>query len=188
MSSKLRSTPKPILTLAAASQIPGSAPAEIKQVTHQWLRIISSLGGFGGSIAKRLVLNEVGIRKVEDEEGKEECRVVFEVEVTPDMLNGSGSIHGACSAYLVDTCTSLPISALNKYKGNIPSPGVSQAINMVYHSPAGLADKLRVVCTTLSVGARVMSSRCEIWNQTHHRLVASGVHIKMEPSAPTPKL
>ncbi|KAJ7617938.1 hypothetical protein FB45DRAFT_872385 [Roridomyces roridus] len=33
-----------------------------------------------------------------------------------------------------------------------------------------------------------MSARTEIWNKTQHRLVASGVHIKMQPSAPAAKL
>ncbi|KDQ64054.1 hypothetical protein JAAARDRAFT_27682 [Jaapia argillacea MUCL 33604] len=183
MSSKLPSN-LPIPT----SEIPGTAPPSIKQTTYQWLHTISFLGGFGSDIAKRLVLSEVGIRKVEDEVGKEECRVVCEVDVTPDMLNGAGNMHGGCSAYLVDMCSSLPISAFNEYKNNISSSGVSQAINMVYHSPASLGDKLRIVSTTMSVGARVMSCRCEIWNATHRRLVASGVHIKMEPSVPAPKL
>ena len=64
-------------------------------------------------------------------------------------------------------------------------------------------DHLRIVSTSISLGTRALSARCEvgrnlpsiikyskvlvaftqIWNETRHRLVASGVHIKMEPNA-----
>src|ERR1700761_1357756 len=61
-------------------------------------------------------------------------------------------------------------------------------------------DKLRIVNTSIAIGARALSARAEacsnipllllsltyeaeqIWNVTKHRLVASGVHIKMQPS------
>jgi len=59
---------------------------------------------------------------------------------------------------------------------------VSQALNVVFHSPAAIGDKLRIVNTTITVGGRAMSARCEIWNETHHRQVATGLHIKMLPS------
>ncbi|KDQ64055.1 hypothetical protein JAAARDRAFT_144471 [Jaapia argillacea MUCL 33604] len=171
--------------LEQASKIPGSASPEVKLLTSEWLTFISgSQTSFASSIANRLVLTAVDIRKKEEEQGREECRVVCEIGVAPDMLNGAGSIHGGCSAFLVDTCSSLPIAGLRKHKNNLVNMAVSQSINMVYHSPATEGDHLRIVSTTITVGARVMSSRCEIWNQTHHRLVASGVHIKMEPSAP----
>ncbi|KAJ7839312.1 hypothetical protein B0H13DRAFT_1454238, partial [Mycena leptocephala] len=49
------------------------------------------------------------------------------------------------------------------------------------HSPATVGETLRIVNTTMTVGARALSARTEIWNATKHRLVASGVHIKMKP-------
>ena len=85
-------------------------------------------------------------------------------------------------------------------------------ILIVIHNDRG--DRIRLVNTTLTVGSRVESMQTEasiyfifilspsfddqlptplfffsladikIWNVTHHRLVASGVHIKMRPSQP----
>ncbi|PPQ81653.1 hypothetical protein CVT24_002831 [Panaeolus cyanescens] len=52
----------------------------------------------------------------------------------------------------------------------------------------GNGDRIRLVNTTLTIGNRAESVRTEIWNTTHQRLVASGVHIKMVPSAPKPSL
>lgn len=64
-------------------------------------------------------------------------------------------------------------------------------------------DQLRIVSTTLTLGARILSARTEvrkklenwipdfdslplsqIWSLVHHRLVASGTHMKMQPSLP----
>ncbi|KAJ3506836.1 hypothetical protein NLJ89_g6644 [Agrocybe chaxingu] len=125
--------------------------------------------------------------KPEDEK-KKEAKLVVEVDVTEDMLNGGGSIHGGCSAFLVDLCTAIALSALSlETKGEL-YPCISQSINLIYHSPAGLGDKLRLFNTTLTLGARVHSARTEIWNVTHHRLVVSGTHIIMVPSPPKVKL
>ena len=72
------------------------------------------------------------------------------------MVNAGGSMHGGCSAYLVDICTSLALAAAGK-------PGtVSQAIDMVYHAPAPLGCRIRVVNWTITLGARVSSARCEV--------------------------
>ncbi|KAJ7147375.1 HotDog domain-containing protein [Mycena filopes] len=132
--------------------------------------------GFGNSIISALVVTEASVLPKAEEPLKEEGRVVCEITVTEDMLNGGGNIHGGCSAFLIDVCSTL---SLMVYK---PGMHVSQSLNIVYHSPATLGEKLRIVNTSMTIGARAMSARTEIWNDTKHRLVASGVHIKMQPS------
>jgi len=169
------------------SMITGNASDDIKRVVgHPW-GLLSGYGNsptFGESIQKRLKVTEVSIDKKSEEERKLEARLVIELDVVEDMLNGGGNIHGGCSAYLVDTCSSLALIALNMSNTGEVSPSVSQSLNIVYHSPAQLGDKLRLVNTTLTLGARAQSARTEIWNITHHRLVVSGTHVKMVPSAP----
>ncbi|KAJ7141876.1 HotDog domain-containing protein [Mycena crocata] len=132
---------------------------------------------FGDAIIERLVVTHASVDKKLEDPVKEEGKVVCELSVTEDMLNGGGNVHGGCSAFLVDVCSSLSLMVLQRVLN------VSQSLNLVYHSPAGLGEKLRIVSITMTVGARAMSARTEIWNATHHRLVASGVHIKMAPSA-----
>jgi len=39
----------------------------------------------------------------------------------------------------------------------------------------------------MAVGARIMSSRTEIWDDTTKRLCVTGIHVKMEPSPPKSK-
>ncbi|KAF8841558.1 hypothetical protein BDN67DRAFT_901141 [Paxillus ammoniavirescens] len=95
-------------------------------------------------------------------------------------------LHGAWSALLIDNCSTMPIALLSLATIGKGDLGVSQSINILFHAPAvsDVRDRLRIGSTTISLGSRTLSSRCEIWNVTHHRLVASGVHIKMSASDP----
>ncbi|KAL4256767.1 thioesterase PaaI family protein [Pleurotus pulmonarius] len=170
------------------SNIAGNASPELKAFVANPLWISNSDTSFAIKIAKNIVVSEVSILPKNEEPLKKEARVVCEITVTQDMLNGGGKIHGGCSATLVDICTSYALIAYNMAVIGEATPSVSQAINMVYHSPADLGDKLKIVNTTMSVGARAMSARCEIWNVSQHRLVASGTHITMQPSLPKSKL
>ncbi|KAF8885788.1 hypothetical protein BD779DRAFT_658574 [Infundibulicybe gibba] len=174
------------------STIPGNAPPHIKEIFADLSAFFryddKGKGSFGDSIARGLRTTEVSIIKKAEEPMKDEARVVCEITVQEDMLNGGGNIHGGCSAFLIDLCSTLSLTALMLSSTGSVFPNVSQSLNVVYHSPAGLGDKLRLVNTTMTVGARALSARTEIWNVTHHRLVASGVHIKMQPSMPKANL
>ncbi|KAG7090629.1 hypothetical protein E1B28_009731 [Marasmius oreades] len=167
------------------SHVSGNAPDEIKRIIVTVFPTIDSRHakgrrGYSEEIAKRMVVTEVSIL-CHPEELKKIGRVVCELEVHDDMINGSRTIHGGCSAFLVDMCSSMASTALalnNEATANL----VSQSLNVVYHSPAVVGDKLRIVNATMTMGSRATSIKTEIWNITHHRLVASGVHIKMQPS------
>ncbi|KAG6902210.1 hypothetical protein C0995_003042 [Termitomyces sp. Mi166 len=175
------------------SKIAGNVSDHVKTVLSNTSRYYLPAPGvkvtgpiFGASISKRLEVTEASVLQKAEEPSKTEGRVVCELTVEEDMLNGGGNIHGGCSAFLIDICSSMSITMLRLATSGDREYSVSQSLNIVYHSPAGLGDRIRLVNTTLTIGGRVLSARTEIWNVTHHRLVASGVHIKMKPSsAPT---
>ncbi|KZV75331.1 Thioesterase/thiol ester dehydrase-isomerase [Peniophora sp. CONT] len=187
------STSKPPTTASISDaersllDIPGNAPPESKASLAGMMGAIFGIrdgyrDGFALDVARRLALTEVTVRAKEEEESRKEWRVVFETTVEPDMVNAGGSMHGGCSAYLVDICTSLALAAAGK-------PGtVSQAIDMVYHAPAPLGCRIRIVNLTITLGARVSSARCEIWDTDNKRLIATGLHMKMSPSPGASKL
>lgn len=54
------------------------------------------------------------------------------------MLNGGASIHGGCSALLIDVCSTLALTALQFETTGELFIGVSQTISIMYHSPASL--------------------------------------------------
>ncbi|KAG1752402.1 uncharacterized protein EDB91DRAFT_1195235, partial [Suillus paluster] len=114
------------------------------------------------------------------------------------MLNFAGTLHGGCLAMMIDmhvssthfwlgliricSCSTLSIYVLGASTSGRGVFGVSQSLNIVYHSPALAGDKLHIVNITLTFGSRALSTRCEVWNVTRHRLVASAVRINMVPS------
>jgi len=174
------------------SHIAGNASDDVKRLIGDPGSFFANRTGegpiFGEAIQRRLRCTEISINKKAEEERKLEARYVVETEVAEDMLNGGGNIHGGCSAFLVDICSSLALFALGiENKGDVQL-SVSQSLNIVYHSPAQLGDKLRIVNTTLTLGTRAHSVRTEIWNVTYHRLVVSGTHVKMLASTPKPNL
>jgi len=181
------SQPPSAYDLFDISKIAGNASDNTKRfIGSQGILVREDINSpiFGESIQKRMAVVEISLNKKVEEERKLEARVVVELDVTQDMLNGGGNIHGGCSAFIVDLCSSFALIALNLESSGDPSLSVSQSLNIIYHSPAQLGDKLRIVNTTLTIGARAHSARTEIWNVTHHRLVVSGTHIKMAPSLP----
>ncbi|KAJ7041119.1 hypothetical protein C8F04DRAFT_1031509, partial [Mycena alexandri] len=78
--------------------------------------------GFGDSIISGLVVTEASVQPKAEEPLEEEGRVVCEITVTEDMLNGGGNIHGGCSAFLINVCSTL---SLMVYK---PGMHVSQSL------------------------------------------------------------
>ncbi|KAI6034864.1 hypothetical protein F5J12DRAFT_1843 [Pisolithus orientalis] len=192
------------------SLIGGNVSTEVKQaffdVLCEQIKKVNAEGvkGFEPEIASRTLWKEMSVLKKAEEPGKLEGRIVYEITVEEDMINGNGALHGGCSALLIDNCSTMPMALLSLVTTGHAEFGVSKSLNVLYHAPAMVyvqlpinlpvrthypsfpffrGDRLRIVSTTLSCGSRVLTSRCEIWDATNHRLIASGVHTKMPGSA-----
>ncbi|RDX49760.1 hypothetical protein OH76DRAFT_1403349 [Lentinus brumalis] len=139
---------------------------------------------FAQSTGQNLVLREASVFK-RAEDRKMHSKLVYEITVGEDMLNRQHTLHGGCTAFLVDVCSSVGLAFLGMVQGR-PSDFVSQTIITTFHAPAPLGAKLHIISTTTSFGARTVASRVEIWDVTHGRLCVSGVHNKMAPRLPTP--
>ncbi|KAI6040402.1 HotDog domain-containing protein [Pisolithus marmoratus] len=172
------------------SLIGGNASTELKQaffdVFYERIKKAKARGykGFEPEIASRTVWKEMSVLKKVEESENLEVHVVFEITVEEDMVNPNGALHGGCSALLIDNCSRMPMILLGLLTTGRAEFAVSKSLNILYHAPAMVGDGLRIVCTTLSCGSRILTSCCEIWDATNHRLVASGVHTTMPASAP----
>ncbi|KAJ8087159.1 hypothetical protein PM082_005987 [Marasmius tenuissimus] len=181
-----------VIERPSIAQVSGNASDHTKAYIAGILSYFSSTSerrrSFADYILPRMTINEISILSNLEEPTRKEARVVCTLMVESDMINGMGNLHGGCSAYLVDICSGFSLSAYIVETTGKSAMHVSQAINTVYHSPAALGDKLRIVNTTVSVGKRALTARTEIWNETHHRLVVSGTQIAMFPSLPKSNL
>lgn len=105
------------------STISGNAPPAVKKaVANPRARVTTSDHAgrrFADSVGGRLRVTEVSINQKAEEPEKLEGRVVCDLTVEEgssiarsasyplinddvDMLNGGGTVHGGCSAYLID--------------------------------------------------------------------------------------
>ncbi|CDO70334.1 hypothetical protein BN946_scf184843.g23 [Trametes cinnabarina] len=137
---------------------------------------------FAQPTASRLDFTEVAVFERE-EDRRTQVRAVFHIDLGPDMLNPAGNMHGGCTMFLIDVCSSIALVALG-VATHKNARFVSQTLNTVFHAPAMGNARLRIVNDTVSFGARTVSARTEIWDITNKRLVATGVHNQMPPSPP----
>ncbi|KAJ3040657.1 Acyl-coenzyme A thioesterase 13 [Rhizophlyctis rosea] len=85
-------------------------------------------------------------------------RVIFELPVEEDMLNGMDVVHGAVYALLIDTLTSICLLSHPSH----PPPGTTVSLNLTYMSPASLGETLQVLTDVVRVGGRVAVIQAEV--------------------------
>ncbi|KAF9458490.1 hypothetical protein BDZ94DRAFT_102837 [Collybia nuda] len=185
MVQSLRSFLETRLEDEVVSLVSGNAPREIKEIPIKWLTIFRNRKiSFANSIADRIKVVEVSIVENPEDPFKIDGRVVCEIDVTSDMLNATGAMHEGCAVFLIDECSACSLAVLNAAEGRPSRPGVSQAINTIFHSQARLGTRLRIVNTSMTGGVEMTSCKAEIWDIQNHRLIASGVQLQMMPSRP----
>ncbi|KAE9401943.1 hypothetical protein BT96DRAFT_573579 [Gymnopus androsaceus JB14] len=163
------------------SSIAGNAPDYVKQLNYNTYHSYG-VGGedcFGYKVGKEVEFVDVSIDRKLERQGRLEATTTAEVTVNRYMLNGAGMLHGGCLAYLIDN---TPLVVLGLVQ-NVNGVGVTQALNVLFHSPAPLGTSLRIVSTSVSLGGRVMTSRCEILDNKTGRAIASAFLNKMQPNS-----
>ncbi|KAG1725347.1 HotDog domain-containing protein [Suillus paluster] len=171
--------PKSLANCGDASQIQGNVSPYVKQLV---LNAFIAYGAgdehcFGHSIAKAVKFIDISVR---DRQGRMEATTVAEFVVSKSMLNGAGILHGGCLAFLIDNCCSTPLVALGLIR-NTNGVGVTQSMNVMFHSPSPAGSCLRIISTSVAMGARIMSARCEVVNEKTGGVAASAYLNKMQP-------
>ncbi|KZT58490.1 hypothetical protein CALCODRAFT_494741 [Calocera cornea HHB12733] len=169
-----------------ADAIGGNAEPALKaRVWELWRRFACELDldepDFGYENKKHIKFVTLNVYGEEDRSGKEKRTIetIHEVTVTKAFLNSGGNMHGGCTAFLIDVCSSATLSPFAEGdKGDKMS--VSMNLNVIYHAPAPLGTPLRVISKSVTAGGRVQTVRSEIWDIKRDKLVASGVHLKMQ--------
>jgi len=167
-----------------ASGIQGNVSPHIKQLIVNTF-IAYGAGDqlcFGHHVAKAVKFTEVSVSESAEKMGRMEATTVAEVIVAKNMLNGAGMLHGGCVAFLIDNCCSTPLVALGLVQ-NVNGVGVTQAMNIMFHSPAPAGSCLKITSTSIALGGRIMSARCEVVNKSTGSVVASAYLNKMQPAS-----
>ncbi|KAJ7627978.1 HotDog domain-containing protein [Mycena polygramma] len=165
--------------------IAGNAPDYVKQLacnTFYSYGVGAHPDAFGYAVGRATRFVEMSVERCRERAGRMEARTVAEVVVTKHMLNGAGMLHGACVTYLIDNCASTPLVVLGLLH-NTNGVGVTQGMNVLFHAPAAVGSLLQITSSSISMGSRVMSARCEITDKATGRVVASAFLNKMQPAA-----
>ncbi|KAG1752073.1 HotDog domain-containing protein [Suillus lakei] len=175
--------PKSLANCGDASQIQGNVSPYVKQLI---LNTFIAYGAgdehcFGHSVAKAVKFVDISAHESHEKQGRMEATTVAEILVSKSMLNGAGMLHGGCLAFLIDNCCSTPLVALGLIQ-NINGVGVTQSMNIMFHSPAPVGSCLRIISTSIAMGGRIMSARCEVINKKTGGVVASAYLNKMQPT------
>jgi len=139
-------------------------------------------GMFCDSIGARIRMSELYLEPDAYFTDAKRARSVCNIEVEEDMTDSNGDLSHGCAFYLVDCCSSIPLVTQALAQGGFIG-GVSRAMDVTFHSPAKLGAKLHIISQTLSMNESTVTSRCDIWDLDHQRLVVSASHIKMESKA-----
>ncbi|KAH7882898.1 HotDog domain-containing protein [Phlebopus sp. FC_14] len=175
--------PASLSNFGDASHIDGNVSQRVKQLI---LNTFMAYGAgdehcFGHNVAKAVKFVDISAYESLEKCGRMEATTVAEVIVSKSMLNGAGMLHGGCIAFLIDNCCSTPLVALGLIQ-NVNGVGVTQAMNVLFHSPAPAGSCLRIISTSIAMGGRIMSARCEVINKQTGSVVASAYLNKMQPT------
>ncbi|KAJ7078231.1 hypothetical protein C8R43DRAFT_940188 [Mycena crocata] len=113
-----------------------------------------------------------------------ESEIVLEVAVTEDMCNVFGSMHGAYGIYLLDIVTVSTMVLLGRAKG-FDGIGVSQFMNIQWHSAALPGDHVTVTGRSVFADKRARIARCELRNKKNEHLIATGTHSFLNAGSAT---
>lgn len=105
-----------------------------------------------------------------------------ELEVTRELTNRFGTLHGGCIATLVDVLTTVALLTVSD-RG-----GVSTDLSCSYVSPAEVGTRVRVACEVVKAGRTLAWMKCEITRVDDGSVVARGSHTKFLPVGAKSKL
>ena len=105
-----------------------------------------------------------------------------ELEVTAELTNRFGTLHGGCVATLVDVLTTVALLTVTT------QGGVSTDLSVSYCAPAPTGARVMITCEVLKVGKTLAWMECVLKNEDGS-VIATGRHTKFLPVAmPVSKL
>ncbi|CAI4226229.1 unnamed protein product [Auanema sp. JU1783] len=102
--------------------------------------------------------------------------VKIEFDVTNELTNEMGTLHGGCSATLIDIATTAACMLTSK-----AAPGVSVNLDVNYMSAAKLGDTVVLEAKVLRIGNTLAYTEGTLFLKNSEKLVAKGMHTKAFP-------
>eukprot|EP00735_Rhodelphis_limneticus_P002502 TRINITY_DN13399_c0_g1::TRINITY_DN13399_c0_g1_i1::g.9551::m.9551 TRINITY_DN13399_c0_g1::TRINITY_DN13399_c0_g1_i1::g.9551 ORF type:complete len:221 (-),score=29.66,sp/Q5R833/ACO13_PONAB/39.68/6e-24,4HBT/PF03061.17/7.5e-18,4HBT_3/PF13622.1/6.9e+03,4HBT_3/PF13622.1/8.6e-05,DUF4442/PF14539.1/0.0029,4HBT_2/PF13279.1/0.23 TRINITY_DN13399_c0_g1_i1:336-935(-) len=104
--------------------------------------------------------------------------VVCVLPVTASLSNRGGTLHGGCTATLVDLVTTIAVMTLDPKK-----PGVSTDLNVSYLRAVKVGDEISIHARVLKTGKQLVFTEAEIYRTSDKAMIAKGLHTKAYSSS-----
>ncbi|CAD5215651.1 unnamed protein product [Bursaphelenchus xylophilus] len=108
----------------------------------------------------------------------EKNRVKVEFTVTEDLTNGWQTLHGGCTATMVDMVTTAALYATDDKDVH---PGVSVDMALSYYGPANLGDTVILDATVIRKGRTLAYTKADLYLKGSQKPIAFGTHTKAFP-------
>ncbi|GMR44681.1 hypothetical protein PMAYCL1PPCAC_14876, partial [Pristionchus mayeri] len=107
----------------------------------------------------------------------DEGKVSVEFEVDDRMANHFGTLHGGCSATMVDAITTGALMATPR-----GIAGESIDLHMTYLAAAKLGDTVQLDAEVIRVGKSITFTKAALYRKPDMSLIATGLHTKAFPA------
>ncbi|KAK7018966.1 hypothetical protein R3P38DRAFT_1281676 [Favolaschia claudopus] len=133
-------------------------------------------GVFGSDILKRLRVTTMNF-----DEGKRECEFISEIQISSNMCNFMGVLHGACSTLLADVGMSMAVIMLGMKLG-FDGRVLTRDMKTNFSYP-GLADEtIEVIASSGILKNGVPTARCEIRNKNSAKICMTAIQSLGRPT------
>ncbi|CAD6195279.1 unnamed protein product [Caenorhabditis auriculariae] len=106
----------------------------------------------------------------------EEGRLKVELEVREEMTNPFGTLHGGCTATLIDVFTTGALLCTER-----GAPGVSVDLHVSYMAAAKAGEILVLDSVVAKQGKSMAFTKADVYRKSDNVLVATGLHTKAFP-------
>lgn len=100
-------------------------------------------------------------------------KVVCELQVAEEHINGVGTLHGGMTATLVDVISTMAI--MYSERG---APGVSVDMNITYMNAAKLGEDVLITAQVLKQGKTLAFASVDLTSKATGKMIAQGRHTK----------
>ncbi|XP_073534968.1 acyl-coenzyme A thioesterase 13 [Phyllobates terribilis] len=100
-------------------------------------------------------------------------KIVCELKVDEEHTNRGGTMHGGCTATLVDTVSTVAL--MHTERG---APGVSVHMNITYMNAAKIGESVLITAQVLKQGRTLAFATVDLVNKETGKLIAQGRHTK----------
>ena len=109
-------------------------------------------------------------RNIEVVSAADTGKCTFQWKVEEEQLNGSGTLHGGFTAYILDFSTTVTLMAMGS------NPGVSIDLSVSYLNSAKSGDLVTVETECKKLGKTIAFLEAEF--KVNEKLIATGKHTK----------